>query len=80
MDLRERSHQAVGNIWTEADHIYLVGHLDKIDRLVQDLHNRRDVRATEANRITEADFRKAQAEHREKKAREAIAEPNNLTT
>lgn len=38
-DLREYSYRKVGDIWSEADHIFLISQLDKIDKLAQAVFN-----------------------------------------
>ncbi len=39
MDLRTYSQERIGKVWTETDHIRLTAHMNKVDRLVQDVYN-----------------------------------------
>ncbi len=38
-DLKQYSYNKVGDVWSEADHKFLVAQLDKINKLAQDVYN-----------------------------------------
>lgn len=45
MDLLTYSESRVGEQWREEDHVFLVTHMDKVDRLTQDIYDRRKTEA-----------------------------------